>query len=78
MRLWEALHEFCRANDAHVVSVPGARELRIEVAKDSTLASELKTLGYDPIHRETRTRIEAGKFMSVDVISILLPGNYKQ
>jgi hypothetical protein len=54
------------------------RELRIEVPGDSTLASKLSELGYDPVHQGRTTRIDAGKFMSVDVTSILLPGNYKQ
>ena len=38
------------------------------------LPSKLKTLGYDPQQCGLRTRIEAGHFLTVDVISILLPG----
>jgi hypothetical protein len=77
--LWDALHEFCREQGAWVTSIPHTKELRVECRKDSSLPAKLVELGYDPHHCETRTRIESGKFMSVDVISILLPGkNYKQ
>jgi hypothetical protein len=73
-RLWQALHSRCQEHGAWVVSVPGHRELRIECRKDSTLPSKLKELGYEPRCCETHTRIEAGHFLPVDVISILLPG----
>ena len=73
-QLWHALHTYCQDHGAWVVSIPDDRELRIECRKGSLLPSKLKTLGCDPQQCGFRTRIEAGHFLPVDVISILLPG----
>jgi hypothetical protein len=37
-------------------------------------AAKLSDAGYDPRHCCTTTRISAGAFTTVDVISIMLPG----
>ena len=74
MRLWHALHDFIRQHGGAVVSVPGHKELRIEVPKDSALTVKLSELGYQPHHCCVTTRITAGAFTTVDVISIMLPG----
>jgi hypothetical protein len=74
MRLWHALHNFIRQHGGAVVSVPGHKELRIEIPKDSTLAVKLSELGYAPHHCSATTRITAGAFTPVDVISIMMPG----
>ena len=74
MRLWHALHDFCRQHGGAVVSVPGDREIRIEAAQDSPLAAKLSEAGYDVRHCCVTSRITAGAFTTVDVISILLPG----
>jgi hypothetical protein len=73
-RLWHALHDFIRHHGGEVVSLPGHRELRIEVPKDSALASKLTEAGYAPRHCCTETRIAAGVFKIVDVIAITMPG----
>ena len=57
-----------------LVSVPGHKELRIEIPKDSALPAKLYDLGYDPHHHCATTRITAGAFTTVDVISIMMPG----
>jgi hypothetical protein len=74
MRLWHALHEFCRHNGGTVVSIPGHREMRIEVRKNSTLPVKLSELGYQPHHCCATSRINAGAFETVDVIAVMLPG----
>jgi hypothetical protein len=74
IRLWNALCGFIQSQGAQVVSLPGFREIRIEVPKDSGLAAKLTELGYQPHHLCAETRIKAGKFESVDVISIVMPG----
>jgi hypothetical protein len=74
MRLWHALHDFVRQHGGAVVSVPGHREIRIEVPKDSPLAAKLSEAGYQPHHHCATTRIAAGAFTTVDVISIMMPG----
>lgn len=74
MRLWHALHDFIRQHGGAVVSVPGRRELRIEMPKDSPLAAKLAEAGYAPRHCCVTTRVTAGGFTTVDVISITMPG----
>ena len=74
MQLWHAIHSFCRHHGAAVVSLPGLKEVRIEMAPGSPLGAKLVDAGYDPIHHSTETRISAGRFVVVDVISITLPG----
>ena len=74
MRLWNALHEFCQQHGGTVVSLPGHRELRIEIPKDLALTAKLSEIGYNPRHCCTTTRITAGTFTTVDVISIMMPG----
>jgi hypothetical protein len=74
MRLWHALHDYIRQHGGAVVSVPGHKELRIEIAKNSPLAAKLTDIGYDPHHCGMTKRITSNGFTSVDVISIMLPG----
>jgi len=74
MRLWQALHDFIRHHGGTVTSLPGHRELRIEVPKDSPLAAKLAEAGYAPRHCCTETRIAAGVFKAVDVIAVMLAG----
>ena len=74
MRLWNALHDYIRQHGGAVVSVPGHKELRIEIPKDSPLPAKLIELGYQPHHNCATTRITAGAFTPVDVISIMMPG----
>jgi len=74
MRLWHAIHDFCRQHGGTVVSVPGHKEIRIEIPKDSTLPTKLSALGYQPHHCCATTRITAGTFTTVNVVSITLPG----
>jgi hypothetical protein len=74
IRLWNAIHDFCRQNGGVVVSIPGLKEIRIEVPKDSALPTKLRELGYQPHHHCATTRIAAGAFQTVDVVTITLPG----
>jgi len=76
MRLWQALHDFIRHHGGEVVSLPGHKELRIEVPKDkdSPLAAKLSEAGYLPRHVCIESRITAGRFETVDVIAIMMPG----
>ena len=74
MRLWQALNEFIDSQGGWVVSVPGHREVRIEVPKNSPLPVRLTELGYQPHHCCVTKRITAGAFTTVDVISIMMPG----
>lgn len=74
MRLWNALHDYIRQHGGAVVSVPGHKEMRIEAAQDLPLAAKLSEAGYDVRHCCVTSRITAGAFTTVDVISILLPG----
>ena len=75
MRLWHAIHEFCRHHGAAVTSLPGHRHIRIEMTPGSPLTAKLVDAGYDPQHRCTETRILGGRFVVVDVISITLPAS---
>ena len=47
-------------NCGWVVSPPGAKNLRVEVRRDSTLSAKLVELGYNPTHCGTGTRIASG------------------
>jgi hypothetical protein len=47
--------------------------MRIECRKDSPLASMLAGAGYQPHHVGSHLRIDAGKFLQVDEIEIILP-----
>jgi hypothetical protein len=60
LRLWNALHDYIRQHGGAVVSVPGHKELRIEIPKDSPLPAKLVELGYQPHHHCATTRITAG------------------
>ena len=73
-RLWNALHDYIRQHGAAVVSVPGHKEMRIEIPKKSALPAKLAEFGYRPHHLCVTSRISAGAFETVDVVSILLPG----
>ena len=72
-RLWKALDDYVRHHGGAVVSVPFHKNLRIEIPKDSALASKLSEAGYRPFHCGMTTRITANGFSSVDVIEIDLP-----
>jgi hypothetical protein len=72
--LSEALTQYVQQNGGWVTSVPGAKNMRIEMPQNSSLPTKLLELGYDPRHCGIGTRIEAGKFLSVDVIEVSLPG----
>ena len=56
-KLWEALSAFVSKQGGWVVSAPGNRQMRIEIALGSSLPAKLSELGYDPIHCGTTTRI---------------------
>jgi hypothetical protein len=58
-KLWEALSAFIHSNGGWVTSLPGSRDLRIEMPQGSALPSKLLELGYDPRHCGSSTRITA-------------------
>ena len=72
-KLWNAVHAYVRHHGGKVTSIPGHREVRIEIQKDSDLPTKLVDLGYQPHHYAAETRIEANQFIQVDIISITLP-----
>jgi len=74
MRLWHAINEFCRQHGGAVVSVPGLAEIRIEIPQGSGLPAKLTDLGYAPHFHAMTTRIDAGMFKTVDVVTIMMPG----
>jgi hypothetical protein len=54
---WEALNTFIRKHGGAVVSVPGAKTLRVEVPKDSLLPAKLAELGYNVSSHGTVSRV---------------------
>ena len=74
MRLWHALHDFCRQHGGAVVSVPGHKEMRIEVPKDSALTAKPNRnwIRAAPLQYHDADRSRA--FTTVDVVAILMPG----
>jgi hypothetical protein len=56
---WSALAEFIRRHGGAVVSIPGNKTLRIEIAKDRSaqLTKELVVLNYVVIERGSTTRV---------------------
>ena len=73
-RLWDALNAFVMANGGWITSHPAHRWITIECKKDSAIPALLATAGYDPRHVGSHLRIDAGKFLQVDEIEIILPG----
>jgi hypothetical protein len=72
-KLWDALSRFVHSQgDAWMISVPGAKNLRIECKQGSALPAKLSELGYSPRHCGMNTRIVSGGFTPVDVIEITL------
>lgn len=71
-RLWQALIAFIHSHGGFVVSPPGAKEIKIEILKDSDLPTKLARIGYVPRHFGVGTRITSSGFMPVDVIEITL------
>ena len=75
-KLWEALTAFIRSNGGHVVSLPGTKNLRVELPQNSALPARLLELGYSVRAAGITTRItgstENHGFMPVDVIEITL------
>jgi hypothetical protein len=73
-QLWQALCSYCQENGAWVIGVPGHREFIIHCRKDSVLPSKLAELGYEPRQCGATTRIAAGTWLPVDIVSFVLPG----
>jgi hypothetical protein len=73
-RLWDALNDYITQHGGWVVSVPHHRELRVELPRDSALASKLMEFGYGVFAAATSTRTTSKGLEVVDVISFALPG----
>ena len=71
-RLWDALNSFVMAHGGWITSPPGHRAIRIECVKDSSIPAQLASAGYQPHHVGSHLRIDAGKFLQVDEIEIIL------
>ena len=70
--LLEALTKYVHANGGHVTSLPGAKSIRVEAAKDSALPTKLAALGWNPIQCGASTRVTNGGIEPVDVIEVSL------
>lgn len=66
-KIFEALNKFITAEGGWITSLPGRREIRIEIRKNSALPRN-----YTPRLCSTGTRITGGNFAPVDVIEISL------
>lgn len=70
--LWEAINKFVSQSGAWVVSLPNHSRLRIEMRRDSNLATKLTDLGYAPRHCGANTRLTSKGILPVDIIEITL------
>jgi hypothetical protein len=68
------LTKFAQQNGGWVTSVPGAKNMRIELPAGSSLPAKLIGLGYDLRSAGIGTRITAGEFVPVEIIEITLSG----
>ena len=48
MRLWHAVNDFCRQHGGAVVSVPGHKEMRIEIPKSPRSRPSWSSLAISP------------------------------
>ena len=85
-KLWDAVNEFVRQTGGWVTSVPGVKDMRIEVPQGSSLPAKLTELGYEVRHAGAGSRIANNAiteiidartvhhsgFMPVDIIEITL------
>ena len=70
--LFETLAKFVNAHGGFITSVPGARDVRIEVPKDSDLAARLQTLGWPVFQCGASTRVTGQGIVSVDCLEVVL------
>ena len=56
-RLWEALSAWVSQHGGWFVSLPGNREIRIEIPQGSSIPARLQEFGFFPRHCGTSTRI---------------------
>jgi hypothetical protein len=68
-----ALVRYVHANGGHVISPPGAKHVRIEIPKDSTLPIKLaEDFNYHPIQCGTNMRVTNEGFVQTDLIEITI------
>jgi hypothetical protein len=72
MKLQQSLTAFVEQNGGWITSIPGAKFMRVEVTKDSSLPAKLAQLGFAPYHANVGTRITSCGFTPVDVLEISL------
>jgi hypothetical protein len=70
--LLKVLVEYCQAAGGHVVSLPGASTVRIEVPQGSDLPVKLADLGWKPIQCGSSTRVTRHGIEPVDRIEVTL------
>jgi hypothetical protein len=72
--LWNNLNRYIRECGGHVVSLPNATPLRVEIAQNSNLPTQLMDAGYSVHLGERVTRIGGAETFTVaDVLWIDLP-----
>ena len=69
-RLWTALNDFIRGQGGWVTSPPFGRFLRIECDQGSSLPVELKKAGHQLRHAGMISRIDGGRFHTVDILEL--------
>jgi len=69
-QIWNAINAYVHSRGGHVVSVPFGRFVRVEVEQGSDLPTKLERAGYDLHHAGMTTRIDGGKFHTVDVLEL--------
>ena len=74
--LWEALNEYITRNGGFVVSIPGAKQMRIEIDETSDLAGRLAETGHRMQYCGVGVRITGmspDAFLNVSIYEIVLP-----
>jgi hypothetical protein len=73
--MWEALHEFTKLHHARIVSLPYARNVRVEISPEKThsFIVALQSYGYTPSCTEQVSVFNGKQFTQHDIIMVDLP-----
>ena len=69
-RLWQGVSDYVHGQGGWVTSPPFARFMRIEVEQGASLPIQLEKAGHRLRHAGMTTRIDGGKFHTVDVLEL--------
>ncbi len=72
-KLWRDITAFVQAHGAAVTSIPGASQLRFEVAQGSDLPQRLAAHNCPAVFRNRETRIVSSGFTVRDIYEIVIP-----